>query len=83
MHPRDPGGTGGRTDCTVVETVQVTETFLGQLIDVWGLGVLGSVTTDPLDAVVLAGDPKNVGFLFFSGKRKKTDQDKGKKDELG
>ena len=70
MHPRDPGRAGRGADCAVVETVQVTETFLGQLIDVWGLGVLGSVTTDPLDAVVLAGDPKDVGFVFLSGKRK-------------
>ena len=70
MHPRDPGGTGGCADCAVVETVQVTETFLGQLVDVGSLGVLASVTTDPLDAVVLAGDPKDVGFVFLSGKRK-------------
>ena len=70
MHPRDPGGTGGCADCTVVETVQVTETFLGQLVDVGSLGVLASVTTDPLDAVVLAGNPKDVGFMFLSRKRK-------------
>ena len=70
MHARDPGGTGWGTDRAIVETVQVTETFLGQLVDVGSLGVLAPVTTDPLDAVVLAGDPKDVGFLFFSGKRK-------------
>ena len=70
MHARDPRGAGWGADRAIVETVQVTETFLGQLIDMGGLGVLAPVTTDPLDAVVLAGDPKDVGFLFFSGKRK-------------
>lgn len=70
MHPRDPGGAGWGADRAVVETVEVTETFLCQLIDVGGLGVLATVTTDPLDAVVLAGDPEDVGFVFLSRKRK-------------
>ena len=70
MHPRDPRGAGWGADRAVVETVEVTETFLCQLVDVGSLGVLAPVTTDPLDAVVLAGDPKDVRFLFFSGKLK-------------
>ena len=70
MHPRDPGRAGWRADRSIVETVQIAETFLGQLVDMGSLCILGSVTTDPFDAVVLAGDPKDVGFAFLSGKRK-------------
>ncbi len=70
MHPRYPGGAGWCADCSIVETVQVTESFLGELVDMGSLCILGSVTTDPFDAVVLAGDPKDVGFVFLSGKRK-------------
>ena len=70
VHSGNPGGSGRGADCAVVEAIEVTESIAGKLIDMGGLGVLGSVTADPLDAVVLAGDPKDVGFLFFSGKRK-------------
>ena len=77
VHSGNPGGTGWGADRSVVEAVQVSESFLGQLVDMGSLGVLGSVTTDPFDAVVLAGDPKDVGFFIFSGDRKQNGQEKG------
>ena len=72
----------GAQTAPVVETVQVAETFLGQLVDMGSLGILGTVTTDPFDAVVFAGDPENVGFLFFSGKRMENGECKGKKSKF-
>lgn len=67
MHSGDPGRAGRGADRTVVEAIEVTESFLGELVDMGSLGILGSVTTDPFDAVVLAGDPENVGFFVLSG----------------
>ena len=82
VHSGDPRRTGRGADRPVVETVQVAETLLGQLVDMGSLGILGPVTTDPFDAVVFAGDPENVGFLFFSRKRMENGECKGKKSKF-
>ena len=66
MHPGDPGRSGGGTDRTVVKAVQVAEAFLSELVDVRSFGVFASVTTDPFDAVVLAGYPENIGLGHYA-----------------
>ena len=66
MHAGDPSRSGGGADGAVVEAVEVTKSFVGKFVYVRGLGVLAPIATDPLDAIVLAGDPENVGFLLLS-----------------
>jgi hypothetical protein len=67
VHAGDPGGTGGGTDRTIIETVQVTESFLRQLVNVGSFDILASVATYPFNTVILAGNPENVGLYNFSG----------------
>ena len=67
MHPGNPRGTGRGTDRTIIETVQVTESFLRQLVNVGSFGILASVATYPFNTVILAGNPENVGLYNFSG----------------
>ena len=74
VHAGNPGRAGRGANGPVVEAIEVTESIAGKLIDMGGVGVLGSVTTDPFDAVVLAGDPEDVGFFVFSGKRNEPSQ---------
>jgi hypothetical protein len=66
VHAGNPGGTGRGADGTIVKTVKVTKSFLCQLINIWSLGVFAIVATDPLNAVILAGNPENVGLYNFS-----------------
>ena len=67
MHTGDPRGSGRGANRSVVETVEITKTFLGQLIDVWGLGIFAAVAAHPFDAIILAGNPKNVGLFRLAG----------------
>ena len=52
------------------QTVEITKTFLSELVDVRSFGVLASVATDPFDAVVLAGNPENIGLGHLAVKAK-------------
>ena len=58
---RDPGRSRRSAHRGIVEAVGIAKAFLCELIDVRRLRVLRAVTADPGDAVVLAGDPENVG----------------------
>ena len=60
----DPSRSRGSADGSVIEAVQVTEAFRGKLIQVGGLGIFTTVTTQPRDAIVLAGDPEDVRAVF-------------------
>ena len=66
VHTRDPRGSGRGTHRSVIKAVEVAEAFFCKLVDMRSLRIFTSVTTDPFDAVVLAGHPKNIGFGHFA-----------------
>ena len=70
VHTRNPGGSGRSTDRSVIKAVDVAEAIFCKLVDMRSLCVFTSVTTDPFDAVVLAGHPKNIGFGHFAEEAK-------------
>ena len=68
MHAGDPGGAGGGTNRSIVEAIQVSETFPCELIDIGCFCIFTSVTTDPFDAVVFTCNPQDVGSVVFCRK---------------
>ena len=63
VHAGDPARTGRRANGRVVEAIQVAKTFFRQTVDRRRVGVDAAIATDPRDAVVFAGDPKDVGTV--------------------
>jgi len=61
IHTGNPGGARGSTDGGVVKAMEIPKSLGRQLVDVGRLAVRSAVATDPEDAVVLAGQPENVG----------------------
>jgi hypothetical protein len=51
----------------------VAKPFRGELINIWRFRILRSVTADPGDAVVFAGDPENVGPILGTDEARNND----------
>ena len=72
--PCNPSRSSGRAHRGVVKAVGVSEALLGELVDIWRFGVLRSVATDPGDAVVLAGDPEQIGAVLRLCRKEEEEQ---------
>ena len=54
----------------------VAQAIGGKLVNVGGFGFLVAVTTDPMKAVVLAGEPEDVGLVLGRANRGEDEQEK-------
>ena len=71
IHAGDPAGTSRGTHGSIIEAVSVAKSIGGELIDIRSPGVRAPVGTHPGDAIVLAGDPENVGPFCGEGRSSK------------
>jgi hypothetical protein len=67
IHSRNPTRTCGGANRRVIKAIKVAKTLLGQLINRRSLGVFSTITADPRNPIVLAGNPEDVGLLRCLG----------------
>lgn len=64
----EDGGAGDGADGGIGVEVGEADAFAGEFVEVWGMGLFVAIAAQPLEGVVLGGDPEDVGAVFgFSG----------------